>query len=228
MSGKDGFKRNLTAGEIVMQLLEAENLTSARRISNVVFMGIGEPLDNYDNLIKAIKIIMDKKGLAVGKRKITVSTVGIPDKIKKLADEHLGINLSISLHSADDNKRSSFMPINRKYNLRELIFSLKEYQSKEDIPVTFEYLLIGGLNDSKIDAETLSMYVKGIDSKVNLIVYNPIPAIDFHRSAASKVDFFKETLEKNKVFVTIRKERGSDIDAACGQLKSGNNKKDVS
>ena len=218
-SGRRKKVRNLEAYEMVLQILMIEKELGSR-ISHVVVMGIGEPFDNYDNLVKFLKIINHPKGLAIGARHITVSTCGIIPKIKEFGDLDLQINLAISLHAPNNNLRDKLMPINRAYPLEELIPSLKEYLNKTNRRVTFEYILLSGINDSEECAQELAELVRGINCYINLIPYNETNNIDFKRSNTIQIMRFYDILKKNKINVTIRREFGSKISAACGQLRS--------
>lgn len=189
------------------------------RISNVVFMGIGEPLDNYDNVIKAVRIINDYKGLNIGARHISISTSGIVPKIYKLADEQIQCTLSISLHSPENEKRSLMMPINNKYNIEEIIKACKYYISKTKRRISFEYALVKNNNDNIEDAKKLVKLLKGMLCHVNLIPINKIEKEIFIKSDYSNIIKFRDYLNQNKIVATIRRELGADIDAACGQLR---------
>lgn len=224
VSGNGGFIRNLKPSEIVDQLLKANELIAPNKISNLVFMGIGEPLDNYDNLIKAINILRDEKGIYLGKRKISISTCGVVPGIERLIEDRIGVRLSISLHSADDETRSKIMPVNRKYPLAELMKSIKKFTKVEGFPVFFEYTMIKDLNSSKEDAYDLARSLKGFNSKVNLIRYNPSPYFKWKAPEEEDVISFRKTLKENGIFFTLRKSRGQDINAACGQLSADNSK----
>ncbi len=217
-SARIGFVRSLTAGEIVSQILEIEKQTG-EKISNVVFMGIGEPLDNYDNVMRAIHIINDPKGLNIGARHISISTCGIVPQIRKLADEfELQCNLCISLHSSKNDVRSSMMPINKKYSIEELIDACKYYIEKTNRRITFEYALVDGVNDSKEDALHLAKLLKGMLAHVNLIPINKIKDGIYEKSSTEKILAFRDTLNEKGIVATVRRELGSDISAACGQL----------
>lgn len=191
-----------------------------KRVSHVVIMGIGEPFDNFDNVMEFIRIINDDKGLQIGSRHITVSTCGLVSKIKEFSEFPLQVNLAISLHFPNDEKRMEYMPINRKYKLSELIDSLKYYYNKTNRRVTFEYILLDGINDSLADARELVNLVKGINCYINLIPYNNTGM--FKRTSNEKRDAFFDYLNKNHINAIVRKEYGSDIDAACGQLRAKN------
>ena len=216
-SAKIGFIRNLTPGEIVSQIIDIEK-NSGEKISNIVFMGIGEPLDNYDNVIKAIRLINDPKGLNIGARHISISTCGLVHNIKRLADENIQCNLCISLHSSRDDVRTSMMPINKTYNISEVITACKDYIEKTNRRITFEYALVDGVNDSKEDAIHLAKLLKGILCHVNLIPINKIKDGIYEKSSVEKILSFRDTLNDKGIVATVRRELGSDISAACGQL----------
>ncbi len=218
-SGRRKKVRNLEVYEMVLQILMIEE-DLGERISHVVVMGIGEPFDNYDNLVNFFKIINDPKGLAIGARHITVSTCGIVPKIYEFSELDLQINLAISLHAPSDEVRNKIMPINRAYPLSELIPALKAYLDKTNRRITFEYVLLSGINDREEDALELAKLIKGINSYVNLIPYNETNNIDFKRSSTIQIMKFYDILKKNNINVTIRREFGSKISAACGQLRS--------
>ena len=218
-SGRRKKVRNLEVYEMVLQILMIEE-DLGERISHVVVMGIGEPFDNYDNLVKFFKIINHPKGLAIGARHITVSTCGIVPKIYEFSELDLQINLAISLHAPSDEVRNKIMPINRAYPLSELIPALKAYLDKTNRRITFEYVLLSGINDREEDAYELAKLIKGINSYVNLIPYNETNNIDFKRSSTIQIMKFYDILKKNNINVTIRREFGSKISAACGQLRS--------
>jgi len=216
-SAKIGFIRNLTAGEIISQILEIEK-QSGEKISNVVFMGIGEPLDNYDNVMKAIRLINDPKGLNIGARHISISTCGLVHNIKRLSDENLQCNLCISLHSSRDDVRTSMMPINKSYNITEVIEACKYYIEKTNRRITFEYALVDGVNDSLDDAAHLAKLLKGMLCHVNLIPINKIKDGIYEKSSTEKILAFRDFLNDKGIVATVRRELGSDISAACGQL----------
>ena len=190
------------------------------RISHVVVMGIGEPFDNYDNLVKFLKIINHPKGLAIGSRHITVSTCGIVPKIKEFSELGLQFNLAVSLHAPNDEIRDKIMPINKVYPLEVLIPALKEYYNKTNRRITFEYVLLDGINDSVECALELSDLVRNMNCYINLIPYNETHNLNFKRSSTVQIMKFYDILKKNNISVTIRKEFGSKISAACGQLRS--------
>ncbi len=218
-SGRRKKVRNLETYEMVLQILMIEK-ELGERISHVVVMGIGEPFDNYDNLVKFFKIINDPKGLAIGARHITVSTCGIVPKILEFSELDLQINLAISLHAPNNEIRNKIMPINKAYPLEVLIPALKTYLDRTNRRVTFEYILLSGINDREEDALELAKLAKGINCYINLIPYNETNNIDFKRSSTIQIMKFYDILKKNNVNVTIRREFGSKISAACGQLRS--------
>lgn len=218
-SGRRKKVRNLETYEMVLQILMIEELLG-ERISHVVVMGIGEPFDNYDNLIKFLKIINHPKGLAIGARHITVSTCGVVPKILEFSELPLQINLAISLHAPNNELRNKIMPINKAYPLDELIPALKTYLERTNRRVTFEYILLSGVNDSVECAVELARLVKGINCYINLIPYNETNNIEYKRTKTVQIMRFYDILKKNNVNVTIRREFGSKISAACGQLRS--------
>ena len=217
-SGIDGLSRNLLPSEMLEQVYRAESLTG-ERISNVVVMGTGEPLDNYDNLVRFIRLLSHEKGRHISQRNITVSTCGIVPGIRRLAEEELQITLAISLHEADDKKRQELMPIAKVYSIRELMDAVRYYFSKTGRRITFEYSLVAGVNDTYEDAKMLSRLVSGLNCHINLIPVNPVKERDFKRPRQTDVEGFKNELEKERVNVTVRREMGADIDGACGQLR---------
>lgn len=215
------FIRNLTSGEIVEQVLAVEQ-DIGDKISNVVFMGIGEPFDNYDNVMKAIKILNNQKGLNIGARHISISTSGIVPRIYKFADEEGQCTLSISLHATNDEKRSKMMPINNRYNIKELMEACKYYINKTNKRISFEYALAKDNNDNLEDAKELVKLLKGMLCHVNLIPINKIENGSFTKSSNENIIKFRDYLNENGIVATIRRELGSDIDAACGQLRRKN------
>lgn len=221
-SGRLKKIRSLSAGEMVAQIIgiQQDLDLDSKRVSHVVVMGIGEPFDNYDNVMKFIRIVNDPFGLAIGARHITVSTCGLVDGIQKFQNEKLQVNLAISLHSAIDSVRTSLMPINKRYDLQQLKNAIKEYISITNRRVTFEYILLKGINDSQKDADALAKYIRGINAYVNLIPYNSIADDSFKMMTRDEAFVFYQMLKEYNINVTIRKEHGSDIDAACGQLRS--------
>lgn len=218
-SGRLKKIRNLEAYEIVLQILLIEEYIK-RRIDSVVIMGIGEPFDNYDNIINFIKIINDAKGLAIGARHITVSTCGLVPKIKDFSNLNLQVNLAISLHGATDEVRNQLMPVNKVYSLDVLIPTLKEYIHKTNRRVTIEYVMLNMVNDRESDALNLVSLLKGMNIYVNLIPYNETSHIEFIKSSKDRINAFYQILKKNNINVTVRREFGGNIKAACGQLRS--------
>jgi 23S rRNA (adenine2503-C2)-methyltransferase len=246
-SGLEGLKRNLEVEEIVEQVLAVErwnhgsglqvqscksdddtgpptcNLqpatTPSRLISNLVIMGMGEPLANYDNLLKALRILNAPWGYGIGARKITISTSGLVPQIRKLADEPLQFRLAISLHGATDETRNRIMPVNRRYPLRELTAACEYYQRKNGRLITFEYILIRGVNDSPSEVKPLAALARKLNAKVNLIPYNTVEGLPWERPDEEVQERFLKALEREKVTATLRREKGHDIDAACGQLR---------
>ncbi len=213
--------RNLNPDEIYDQVVTINNQSLKyfkRPLSNIVFMGMGEPLMNYNNLIESIEKISSDKGLNMSQKRIVVSTSGIPKMIKKLADEDLKVNLALSLHSALEETRNKIMPFSTKFSLEDIKESLLYWYSKTKRRITFEYIVWKGINDSVDDINALVNYCKSIPSKVNLIEYNSIGDENFTSASQSMIDLYKDLLEKNKITVTVRRSRGKDIDAACGQL----------
>ena len=212
------FIRNLSSGEIVEQILKVEQDTK-ERISNVVFMGIGEPLDNYDNVVNSIRIINNQKGLNIGARHISISTSGIVPKIYKLAEENIQCTLSISLHATNNQKRSSMMPINDVYKIEELLQACKDYISKTNRRISFEYALAKDNNDNLEDAQELVKLLKGMLCHVNLIPINKIENGNFIKSSNENIIRFRDYLNNHGIVATIRRELGSDIDAACRSIE---------
>ena len=213
--------RNLNPDEIYDQVVTINNQSLKyfeRSLSNIVFMGMGEPLMNYNNLIKSIEKISSDKGLNISQKRIVVSTSGIPKMIKKLADENLKVNLALSLHSAIEETRNKIMPFSKKFSLIEIKESLLYWYSKTKRRITFEYIVWKDINDGVDDINALVNFCKSIPSKVNLIEYNPIGDEFFRSASQNSINLYKDLLEKNKITVTVRRSRGKDIDAACGQL----------
>ena len=213
-----GWTRNLMPSEMLDQVYKIQKL-SKERVSNVVVMGTGEPLDNYDNLLRFIRMLSDEKGLHISQRNITVSTCGIVPRMYDLAQENLQITLAISLHASNQQKREQLMPIARKYSLDELMKACRNYFEKTGRRLTFEYSLVGGENDSQEDAEELAHLIKGLNCHVNLIPVNPIKERSYVQSDKKVIANFQNKLEKYQINVTIRREMGRDIDGACGQLR---------
>jgi 23S rRNA (adenine2503-C2)-methyltransferase len=224
-----GLKRHLEAGEIVAQVVTVQQALDEtdERVSSVVIMGIGEPFDNYDNMMSFLKIINHDKGLMIGARHITVSTSGIVPKIYQFADENMQINFAISLHAPNTELRSRLMPINRAYKLDDLMKSVRYYIDKTGRRISFEYGLFGGVNDSVEHAEELASLLKGLKCHVNLIPVNYVPERDYVRTPKDKIFAFEKTLKNLGINVTIRREQGHDIDAACGQLRAKERKEET-
>jgi len=218
-SGRLKKVRNLETHEMVLQLLKVEEDLGIR-ISHLVLMGIGEPFDNYDNVIDFIDIINEDRGIALGSRHITVSTSGIVPKIKEFSKLPKQVNLAISLHASNNELRSKLMPINKAYDLNELMNSLKEYIAKTNRRVTFEYILLNGINDKYENAIELANLLKNMNCYVNLIPYNETSHIDYKKSSQKTIMEFYDTLKKHNINVTIRKEFGKKVSAACGQLRA--------
>ena len=217
-SGLDGWKRNLSADEIVNQIMAVEE-ESGERIDNIVFMGMGEPLANYDNLLRAIQIINAPWGIGIGARNITISTSGLVPQIRKLADQPLQIRLAVSLHSASDEIRSRIMPVNRKYNLGALLDACRYFTSRKKQRITFEYILIAQVNDSDEQARQLAKHARALEAKVNLIPYNRVEGLDWTKPSIDRQKKFLAILRSADVRATLRREKGDDIAAACGQLR---------
>lgn len=218
-SGRLKKRRNLYAYEIVQQILLIEE-DIGKRISHVVVMGIGEPFDNYDNVMRFVRIINEPKGIDIGSRHITISTCGLVPGIEKFMMEKGQVNLAISLHASNDEIRNKIMPISKRYPLNELMTSIKKYVNVTNRRVTFEYVMLEDINDSEECAIELSKLLNGVNSYVNLIPYNETENIEFKRTKSDKIMKFYDILKKNRVNVTIRKEFGSKVDAACGQLRA--------
>ncbi len=213
--------RNLNPDEIYDQVVAIDRqsrLYKKHKLSNIVFMGMGEPLLNYKNVLKSIEMITSEEGLGMSPRRITLSTVGLHKMIMKLADDEVRFNLAVSLHSAIDEVRSKMMPINDKSNLADLLYSLQYWYAKTDRIITFEYVVWKGINDKKKDIDALVAYCKKVPSKVNLIEYNAIEEDGFEQADEEAIAYYKRELERNLITVNIRRSRGKDIDAACGQL----------
>jgi 23S rRNA (adenine2503-C2)-methyltransferase len=217
-SGLEGFSRNLRPNEIVEQIMAVER-KSGEKVDNIVFMGMGEPLANFDNLIDAIRIINAPWGLGIGARHITVSTSGLAPQIKKLADEPLQIRLAISLHGATDEVRNQIMPINRRYNIETLLSAGDYYVTRKKQRLTFEYILITGVNDADDQARLLAQHARRLSAKVNLIPYNTVEGLPWSRPSQDRQEKFLSILHAQKIPATLRREKGHDIDAACGQLR---------
>lgn len=214
----DGLVRGLKPSEMLDQIYKIGK-DIGERISNVVVMGTGEPMDNFDNLLKFIELLTDENGLNISQRNLTVSTCGIVPRMRELADRQLSITLALSLHASNQQKRLELMPVANKYDIHEVIDACRYYFDKTGRRVTFEYSLVGGVNDTDEDAKELSQLIHGMNCHVNLIPVNPIKERDYVQSNAAVIAAFKNKLEKNGINVTIRKEMGRDIDGACGQLR---------
>ena len=213
-----GLLRDLTVGEIVGQLVYLREHYGNDCFTHVVFMGMGEPLNNYDNVVEAIRIMTDTLGLGMSAKKITVSTSGVTPKIKKLADTGMKVKLALSLHAAMQEKRVRIMPIAETFGLEKLMQAVRYYAETVGSRVTFEYIVFDGFNDTMEDVKALSNLIKGIPCKINILAYNPVPGLNFNRPSDEKVDWFGRQLYPRAPAVTVRKSRGLDIDAACGQL----------
>lgn len=218
-SGRRKKVRNLTKGEMTEQILKIENDIN-EKVTHVVIMGIGEPFDNYENVTDFIKIINHPKSLAIGSRHITLSTCGIAPKIREFAHFPYQVNLALSLHAPNDELRNKIMPINKAYPLKEVIDALKYYYNETNRRITFEYIMLDNINDSAKEAQELCKLLKELNCYINLIPYNETNNIDFKRSKKEKILEFYDIIKKNNMNVTIRKEFGSNISAACGQLRS--------
>lgn len=224
-TGKLKLLRNLTAGEIYDQVAYLKNLSEEKYdtpLSNIVYMGMGEPLLNYKNMLESIHYITSEEGLGMSPRRITVSTAGIAKMIKKLGDDEVKFNLALSLHAANDEKRNKIMEINQSNNLEVLAESLRYFHQKTGSRVTFEYIIFDGFNDEISDARALAEFCKNVPCKINIIEYNPIDDGEFKQAEAGKVDAFADFLEQLNLIVNVRRSRGKDIDAACGQLANKN------
>lgn len=217
-SGLEGFSRNLSTNEIVDQLIAVERATD-EKIDNVVFMGMGEPLANLENVLRAIRIINAEWGLGIGARHITVSTSGLAPQIRKLAEEPLQIRLAVSLHGATDEVRNRIMPINRRYNIETLLSACDHYHAHKKQRLTFEYILIADVNDSDEQAHLLSRHAHRLSARVNLIPYNSVSGLAWTRPSEKRQEKFLSILRAEGIPATLRREKGHDIDAACGQLR---------
>ncbi len=220
-TGQMGFFRNLSYSEIYDQVILLTGLSHEKYntgLSNIVLMGMGEPLANYDNVLKAINLICNKKALAMSPSRITLSTVGLVRGINKLAQDKVKFNLAVSLHTANDKKRNYLMPVNKNNKLADLAESLKNFYNTTKNPITIEYLLIENFNDSLEDAIELAKFCKKFSAKINIIEYNIVDNVPFKKPSTKKIEKFIESLEKYNLVVNIRKSMGSDVNAACGQL----------
>mgnify|MGYP000177430003 CR=1 FL=1 len=213
-----GLQRNLSSSEMLGQIYQIQKI-SGERVSNVVIMGTGEPMDNYENFLNFVHLLTDEHGLNISQRNVTVSTCGIVPKMKELAKEHLQITLALSLHGSNQEKRRKLMPVANKYDIKEVLAACDEYFKETGRRVSFEYSLVHGVNDTDEDAERLVKLVSGMNCHINLIPVNPIKERDYVQSDHEEILKFKNKLEKNGINVTIRREMGSDIDGACGQLR---------
>lgn len=216
-SGMVKFKRNLSVSEIIDQILTVQAKTEDH-LTNFVFMGMGEPLDNYDNLTKAIEIMNDPKGMEIAARRITISTVGIVPGIERLGSFGLQVNLSISLHATNNPLRNNLVPISRKYPLKNLTKACVDYFNRTGRKITLEYIMLKGINDSPDDAKNLADIARKLKAKVNLISFNEVPGIDFEPTPENELEYFKYRIMNKKISVTLRKSSGGDIHASCGQL----------
>ena len=224
-SGRLKKVRNLDASEMVMQILLVEE-DIGDRITHIVIMGIGEPFDNYDNVMNFVRIVNHPKGIAIGTRHITISTCGVVPKIYQFMEEDGQVNLAVSLHAPNNSIRDKLMPINKVYKIEDVMEAIREYIKKTNRRVTFEYILLSGLNDSANNAKELAKLIRGMNAYVNLIPYNETENLDFKRSSKDSIMRFYDILKKEKINVTIRKEFGGNIDAACGQLRANFNRKE--
>lgn len=213
-----GLNRSLKVSEMLRQIYKIQKITQ-KRVSNVVVMGTGEPLDNYDNLVKFVHMLTDENGLNISGRNVTVSTCGLVPEMRKLADENLTITLALSLHGATQEKRQELMPIARKYSIEEVLDACNYYFEKTKRRVTFEYALVKGVNDTSKDISELTKILRKTKGHLNIIPVNPVKERNFERPEPKNALSFKNKLEKNGINVTIRRERGTDIDGACGQLR---------
>lgn len=218
-STRNGKVRNLTSGEIIGQVLTVQRDLGGR-ISNIVLMGMGEPLDNYDNVMRFLENINDPSGINIGHRHISLSTCGLADRIYELADKELQITLSISLHAPNDEKRSAIMPVNKKYNIAALMKACRYYTEKTNRRISFEYTLISGVNDTETEAKELLGLISGMLCHVNLIPVNEVKETGFKQGSRKATESFREILEKGGISATVRREMGADISAACGQLRA--------
>lgn len=221
-----GFVRNLSAGELLAQITETERDLSLP-VDSIVLMGIGEPLDNYDEVVRFLRILSDPRGRGMSLRHLSLSTCGLVDRIDRLAEEAFGLTLSVSLHAPDDETRSEIMPVNRRYPLSELLAACRRYTEKTHRRISFEYALIDGVNDDKKDAEKLAALLHGMLCHVNLIPVNPVAERDYKKSNREKLAAFQAVLQKHGIETTIRRTLGADINAACGQLRRSETAKEA-
>ncbi len=226
-TGKSGFSRNLTASEMLSQL-RAEQEDAGIRISNIVLMGMGEPLDNYDNVLRFLRLVSSEKGMNIGMRHISLSTCGVVPRIYELADQKLQLTLSVSLHAPNDQIRSRTMPINRKYSIDELLKACRYYIDQTGRRISFEYAMIDGVNDSDACASELASRLRGMLCHVNLIPVNTVGGTGYKKSRADRIKSFISILERSGITATVRRTLGSDINASCGQLKRAYKKEEQS
>lgn len=223
-TGKMGFSRSLTVGEILSQVYLANEMGQQSEkpwlVSNVVFMGMGEPFLNYDSVLKSVRILNDPQGINIGQRRIVISTSGYVPGIIKLSEEGLQVVLAVSLHAADNQLREKLVPLNRKYPLEQLAEACEYYHEKTGKRITFEYALIAGVNDSPVSALQLAEFIRPLSANVNIIPLNEVSQVDYKRSSTAQISAFMQVLRDKGVEAVIRKERGSDISGACGQLRS--------
>jgi 23S rRNA (adenine2503-C2)-methyltransferase len=220
-TGKMGFFRNLTHGEIVDQVQIINEISEekfGKKITNIVYMGMGEPMHNFKAVVESARIISNPLGMDLSPKRITISTVGLTKQIKQLADLDLGVNLAISLHAADDEKRDEIMPINSSLNLEKLQEAVRYFYNETGLSLTYEYLLFDHFNDDVVDAKKLASIVRWVPSKVNIIMYNNVDGVELHRVKEQRLDRFMKQLVSQRVTATVRRSRGDDIDAGCGQL----------
>jgi 23S rRNA (adenine2503-C2)-methyltransferase len=226
-TAKLGLKRNLDAGEIVDQVYLGRRLLAevdpGRKITNLVYMGMGEPLHNYDNMVRSLRILTTQKGAGLAQRRITVSTAGLVPKLERLGNEDVRPNLAVSLNAPNDEIRDEIMPINRKWNIEKLLAALRAYPLEQRRRITFEYVLLAGVNDSMRDAAQLSKLLRGMKCKVNIIPWNPHPEAPYRRPAPAVIDAFQSECKRLGLPTYLRRPRGDDIDAACGQLANRSN-----
>jgi 23S rRNA (adenine2503-C2)-methyltransferase len=216
-----GFFRNLTHGEIVDQVQiinEVSEEKFGKKITNIVYMGMGEPMHNFKAVVESARIISNPLGMDLSPKRITISTVGLTKQIKQLADLDLGVNLAISLHAADDEKRNEIMPINSSLNLEKLQEAVRYFYNETGLSLTYEYLLFDHFNDDVVDAKKLASIVRWVPSKVNIIMYNKVEGVNLQGAKEKRLDRFMKQLVSQRVTATVRRSRGDDIDAGCGQL----------
>ncbi len=221
-TGTMGFQRNLTMGEILGQIMHVRDYRGEECFANIVFMGMGEPLNNYDSIVEVIHILTDSMGFGIGAKRIVVSTAGVVPKIRQLADSGLKARLAVSLNAATQAKRLQIMPVTKGFPLHDLMDAIRYYTGKTGTRVTFEYILMEDFNDTLDDVLALARIIEGIPCKINLLAYNPVEGLDYRRPNDDKVDWFARQLFPRAPAVTVRKSRGRDIDAACGQLVAKN------